>query len=303
MDNLPSLSALRAFLCAAEHLNFTAAAEQLARSQPAVSHAVKLLEGQLGVALFERQQRKLILTAAGEKFAQDVHLGLDHIERSVQALRNHVANDRRVTLSTSTAFATHWLLPRVAQFKALHSEVDLRFQTTAYDIDLYKAGIALAIRHGRGDWPDMRSWRMFDEKVLAVCSPAYLNGRVLEDPSELQQHTLIHLDEPHRTRMDWHKWFSHLGLTVHLSPRDLQLNDYTTVLQTAIEGQGIALGWHYIVERLLANGQLVPACQQTVVTDYGFYLIAPANLPLTAQAETVRDWMLAHGQDGVLASS
>ncbi|MFK7732148.1 MAG: LysR substrate-binding domain-containing protein [Pseudomonadales bacterium] len=293
MKNKLSMSGLKVFSCAAQRLSFTAAAEELGLSQPAVSHAVKQLEKHLGTPLFSRHHRGLQLTPAGEKFYADITIGLSHIEQSVQSLQLMAADDERVTLSISTAFATHWLLPRVAGFKVKYPHIDLRFQTTAYDIDLNQAGIGLGVRYGSGSWPSYHSWRLFDEEVLAVCSPDYLVGNAIVDPASLQQHALIHLDEPHRTRMDWHRWFAHLGIEAQAMNLALNLNDYAIVLQAAIEGQGIALGWHYIVERLVANGQLVPACQQTVCTEKGFYLVSPANIPLTPYTKTVRDWMLA----------
>ncbi len=293
MQNLPSMSGLKVFSSAAQNLSFTQTAEELGLSQPAVSHAIKLLEKHLGAALFVRRHRSLALTAAGEKFYNDVSIGLGHIEQSVLALRMMAADDKRVTLSISTAFATHWLLPRVSRFKASFPSIDLRFQTTAYDIDLNKEGIGLGVRYGDGQWDNYHSWKLFDEEVLAVCSPDYLQGGELEDPAELLDHALIQLDEPHRTRMDWSLWLQHLGVHAPEVNQGLSLNDYTIVLQTAIEGQGIALGWTYIIERLLKNGQLVPACIQTVCTDKAFYLVSPAKIPLTPFTETVRDWMLA----------
>lgn len=297
------MSGLKVFSSAARHLSFTLAAQELGLSQPAVSHAVKQLEKQVGTPLFARQHRSLVLTAAGEKFYSDVTIGLSHIEQSVQSLQLMAANDERVTLSISTAFATHWLLPRVASFKATHPHIDLRFQTTAYDIDLNQAGIGLGVRYGDGRWPNYHSWRIFDEEVLAVCSPDYLAGKTLRDPVALQRHALIHLDEPHRTRMDWRRWFSHLGIEAHAMNLALNLNDYAIVLQAAIEGQGIALGWRYIVDRLLANGQLVPASKHSVRSEKGFYLVSPANIPLTSYTETVRDWMLTEAGQSPASNS
>lgn len=292
MLNTLSMSGLKVFSSAAQHLSFTLAAQELGLSQPAVSHAVKQLEKHVGTPLFSRYHRSLVLTTAGEKFYSDITIGLSHIEQSVQSLRLMAASNERVTLSISTAFATHWLLPRVAGFKAKHPHIDLRFQTTAYDIDLNQAGIGLGVRYGTGSWPNYHSWRIFNEEVLAVCSPDYLEGELVSDPMTLQQHALIHLDEPHRTRMDWSRWFSHLGIEAGAMNLALNLNDYAIVLQAAIEGQGIALGWRYIIERLLANGQLVPACKKSVRTEKGFYLVSPANIPLTDYTKTVRDWML-----------
>lgn len=280
------------FQHAARSLSFTATAKAMNLTQPAVSHAVRRLEQLLGTDLFVRDHRRLKLTAAGEKFVLEVDLGLAHIVRSIESVREGRHDDKRVTLSISTAFATHWLLPRVASFKESHPDIDLRFHTTGHDIDLMAAGVTLAVRWGDGSFPGYRSWHFCDEEVVAVCSPGYLQGRVLDCPDSLLDHPLIHLDEPHRTPLNWSQWLRLAGVE-HFSPDpDIALNDYATVLQMAIEGQGIALGWRYIVDRLLQNGQLAVACATEVNTGAGFYLVSPAGMPMDERTLEVKDWML-----------
>lgn len=293
---IPSVNSLLVFSSAAQYLSFTLAAKELGLTQPAVSHSIKQLERHLGVDLFIREHRALVLTLAGEKFYKDVVFGLGHIQQSAQAISQQSGGGNRVTLSVTTAFASHWLLPRVAQFKLQYPQIDLRFQTTTHDVDLNKAGVDLGVRHGKGEWSEYQSWHFFPEDILPVCAPGLMSGKAIKRATELLDYPLIHLDEPHRTEFSWQQWFSAAATSFSQPEDELVLNDYAIVLQAAIEGQGIALGWRYIVQRLLDNGLLVKAMEKSVETDSSFYLISPLNYPLSDHASVVRDWLLSEAK-------
>lgn len=293
---VPSADALVTFEVAARHLSFTRAAAELGVSQPAVSRSVQRLEQALGLRLFVRLHRALVLTEAGERLYRDVALGLTHIYASLADLRRETGGRAAVTVSGSTAFATYWLLPRMARFRQRHPDIDLRFQATDRDIDLVAAGVAIGIRMGEGNWPEYQSWHFVDEEVYAVCSPSYLNGR--PPPAslrELARETLIHLDEPYRPRIGWADWFRFQGVKPNEFDQGLHLNDYAVALQAALEGQGVALGWRHLVDHLLARGQLVQAVPHVYRSDRtvrSFYVVAPAGRPLTPQVAALRDWLL-----------
>ena len=290
---IPSLNALWAFEAAARHLSFTLAAEELAITQPAVSHAVKQLEIQLGAGLFQRQHRSLTLTKEGQRFLHDITIGLSHIQQSAHFIRSTAQTNKSVTISVSTAFATHWLLPRVALFELAHPDIDLRFQTNARDLDLNREGIELGIRQGDGSWRDYHSHEFAKEEVWAVCSPDYAEAHNLPtEPQSLLNERLIHLDEPHRTPMTWKRWFDRLNVQTHNNQPRLKLNDYAIAIQAALDSQGVALGWRHIIQKLLGTRQLVRACSSKVETEQSFYLVMPKNLKMTEQVQVVRDWLL-----------
>lgn len=290
--------ALLTFEAAARHLSFTRAAEEMGVSQAAVSQSVRQLEDRLGVSLFQRRHRGLSLTEAGERFHADVSLGLGHIRRSAEDLRRLSAPDH-VTLSISTAFANFWMLPRLAALRVDLPEVDLRLQTTDKDVDLVAEGIALGIRRGPGNWPGCEAALLAEEEILAVASPAYLAAvGAPRAPQELTSHRLIHLEEPFRPRPGWVDWFAACGVAWQDRGDGLRLNDYALVLQAALEGQGVAIGWRHLIERLLATGLLVRATDATVRTEKDFYLVWPARTRHDRPAMQVRDWLLREARSG-----
>lgn len=202
MQNLrrlvPSLGGLVVFEAAGRLGSFTRAGRELGMSQAAVSYAVRQLEEALGMPLFARQHRRVELTTAGERFHRDVSMGLFHITQSAQALRQE-RGGKHVTLSTSTAFASYWMLPRLAAFREAHPDIDLRMQTTDRDVDLAAENITLGVRRGDGQWAAYDCALLARERLSAIASPGYLeqNGRPRK-PEDLLAHRLIHLEEPYR---------------------------------------------------------------------------------------------------------
>ena len=290
---IQSPSALFAFEAAARHLSFTRAAEELNVTQAAVSYAVRQLETALDVVLFHRRHRRITLTEAGERFYNDVSIGLAHIRRSAEAI-TRARRDRHVTLSVSTAFAAYWMVPRLAEFRAAHPEIDIRLQTTDKDLDLAAEGTSLGVRRGSGEWPGYEAMFLAPEAIVPVASPAHL-ARMgpVSVPGDLLGQSLIHLEEPFRVRPTWTDWFAGHGLAWTDRGEGLRLNDYALVLQAAIAGEGVALGWRHLVERLIAQGFLVEALDAPYSEVEGFYLVWPADRPVTPETEQVRDWIAA----------
>ncbi len=290
---IPSPGALFVFEAAGRLSSFTRAAEELNVSQAAVSYAVKQLEETLGQALFLRQHRKIKLTEAGERFFSDVSIGLAHIRRSAEALHQS-RSGRHVTLSVSTAFASQWILPRLAGFHSDCPSVDLRLQTTDRDSDLAVEGIALGIRRGTGDWAEYEAALLAPEEVRPICSPGYLADRLRTPGIEgLTREKLIHLEEPFRDRPGWSDWFAAHDIAYQSRDDGLRLNDYALVIQAAQEGEGVALGWHHLTQRLITQGLLVNPVAEVLHSDIGFYVVWPRSVALSPDAKRVRDWLLA----------
>lgn len=291
---LPSVNSLIVFEAAGRLSSFTAAARELGMTQAAVSYAVARLEDHLGTALFLREYRRVRLSEAGERFHADVSIGLSHIQRSARDLRA-VATGGHVTLSCSTAFAAFWMVPRMAKFREELPLVDLRIQTSERDLDLLGEGIPLAIRGGDpAGWPRYRAEALAAEEIYPVCGASYLaKTERPERAVDLLAHRLIHLEEPFRTAATWADWFASAGLAGQKAPRGLQINDYVLVLQSVIEGQGIALGWRHLVDGLVQKGVLVRLTDHALITGLDFHVIWPRDGALTPQAAAVRDWLLA----------
>lgn len=292
---LPSPGALIVFEAAGRLASFTRAAEELAMTQAAVSFAIRNLERDLGVPLFTRRHRSIALTEAGERFYADVSLGLTHIRKSAEELKAQ-GSDRHVTLSASTAFASYWMLPRLARLRADLPGIDLRIQTSDRNVDLRREGLPLGIRTGRsGDWPGCDDALLVAEEVTAIVAPAYVeaNGTPSDAADIAAHHRLIHLEEPFRPTLDWEDWFKGLGVDPPSRAKGLLINDYVLVVQAVLSGQGIALGWRHLTDPMVEQGMLVSVGDHVHRTGQGFHVVWPNDRPIGDNAARVRDWLLS----------
>ena len=238
----PAMANLITFEAAARTGSFTRAADELSISQPAISHAMRELESELGVTLFERRHKGVETTDAGRHLLEQVSLGLTLIDQALGEVRAMTAGPQ-VTLAVSTATATWWLLPRIARFKQQHPDIELRCITTDTDLDLGRERIDLAITLGTGEFPQHQRWHFVDEEIFPVCSPAYLRAHgAIADVQALTRASLLHLEERYRPRLGWSGWLARFGVSLGRNTRLFRFNDYSVVLQAAIEGQGVAHG-------------------------------------------------------------
>ena len=204
---LPPLNALKAFEAAARHESFTRAAEELSVTQGAVSHQVKALEAALGVKLFNREPRRLVITGAGRDYLVVVRDALDRIAAGTDRLLQR-QNAGVLTVSTSPNFAAKWLVHRLGRFAEAHPAIDLRVSATLQHIDFAREDVDVAVRHGDGTETGLHITRLYAEELFPVCSPALLSGEhPLRKPADLAHHSLLHLDH----RQDWSKWLDAAG--------------------------------------------------------------------------------------------
>lgn len=303
---LPSATSLIVFEAAGRHENFTRAAQELGMSQAAVSYAVRGLEAQLGVPLFHRLHRSVELTEVGERFHADVSAGLARIQKSAEDIRAK-GREVNVTLAASTAFASMWMLPRLARMRADLPEVDLRIQTGVRDLELEEEQIPLGIRGGDpADWPRYHAALLSPEIIGAVASPAFIEAHGFPStPEEVALHRLIWLEEPVRVACDWPDWFASAGVAYAPHGRRLAINDYVLVIQAVLAGDGIALSWKHLTGLQIRSGALVPVGNHLLDTGKAFYVVWPRGRELNAHAARVRDWLLQEGQrdrDGATAA-
>lgn len=273
MSDLPPLNALRAFDASARRRSFTGAAAELHVTHGAVSRQVKELERFLGTALFERRPRGLELTPAGRDLARVTHRAFDEL-RSVVADMRIGAGPRVVTLSTVPSLAARWLVPRMSRFQERHPDIDIRV-TTGYDLtDFHREDVDIALRCGRGPWHGTYSEPLGGSNVFPVCSPALLQSDPpLRDVNDLRHFTLLH--DMHYT--NWVQWLSQAGADAVDGRRGLVLQDSNVLLQTAIEGQGIALAALPLVHSDLKAGRLVRPFELEIESRLSFHIVCLAG--------------------------
>ena len=289
---LPSAGNLVIFECAGRLLSFTAAAAELGMTQAAVSYAIRNLETELAVSLFTRAHRRVELTAAGQRFHVDVTLGLAHIRKSAEAI-SAIKSESHVTLSVSNAFASMWMVPRLQAAREALPGIELRLHTSDRDLDITAENFPLGIRGGDPvNWPAYDSRPFAQEEIIAVAAPAYIARHGM--PTELRAlttHNLIHLDEPWRPAPSWSEWLASAGVALPSRNRGLVINDYVSVIQAALDGQGVALGWRHLIDRMLDEGRLVQITSYVMITGSAFHVIWAKDRPLSANAAKVRDWL------------
>lgn len=269
----PPLSVLRTFEAAARHCSFARAAQELNVTPAAVSQQMRLLEQRLRVELFARGARGLTVTAAGRDYAVQVAKALAQIEAATRALGSR---DRAgiLELATFASFASFWLLPRLAAFRTLYPEIDLRLSLSLQLTSLSDGATDIAIRFGRGLYEDGQGILLMEDSAVAVCSPALLAGRSIpRRPADLAGLTLIRdagLIADERS-LHWRSWIGEQ----EAEHRFVNMPDGMLSLQAALLGHGVALTRRSLTIDLVREGRLVRLLDEERQTDFKLWLVLP----------------------------
>jgi len=290
---LPPLNALKAFEAAARHESFTRAAEELNVTQGAVSHQVKALEDALGLKLFNREPRRLVITGAGRDYLGVVRDALDRIAAGTDRLLQRQSTGA-LTVSTSPNFASKWLVNRLGRFAETHPEIDLRVSATLHHTDFAREDVDIAVRHGEGNWPDLDVTRLYTEGLFPVCSPKLLRGRhALKKPADLAHHVLLHLEH----RRDWSKWLDAAGVRDADLSRGPVLNQASMVIDAAVDGQGVGLARTGLAAQDLIGGRLVRPFALVLPVSYAYWIVCPKATAKLPKIVTFREWLLAEAAE------
>jgi DNA-binding transcriptional LysR family regulator len=291
---LPPLDLLVGFESAARHLSFTKAAEELFLTQSAVSRQIKELEDQLGVPLFQRRHRALVLTEAGQQFYGATAQVLVTMRAATERLRTQ-AGKRSVALTTTHSFAALWLIPRLAGFTRGHPGVDVRITAETRVQDLERDGLDIAIRHGPASLAGPNAIRLMGEKVFPVCSPSLLadRKRPLREPQDLRKHVLLQYDDPEGRHpwLHWKTWLEVEGIAELRPAGTLSFSGYEQIIPAAIAGHGVALGRSPLVTDLLASGQLVAPFRSTANPARAYYAILSTGASSRPEARAFLEWL------------
>jgi LysR family transcriptional regulator, glycine cleavage system transcriptional activator len=283
---MPSLSALRAFEAAAAHQSFQRAAQELSVTPTAVSHHVRGLEQRLGESLFQRFPRRLQLTPSGVRLFRAVKDGLDTIESGVAALQR-ATSGQVLTLTTNTAFAARWLLPRMASLRAACPGVQLRLDATESLTDLARGEADLAVRSGDGHWPGLTVQPLALEHYAPMCSP----GLGVKKASELALHTLVHVvwQQNAKAPAVWSRWFREAGHRPGANQASLTFSDETQAVLAVLAGQGVGLLSLTLMAEELQQGLLVQPFGPALATG-GYFLAAASGREREPPVAAVWEW-------------
>lgn len=293
-SGLPPLNGLRAFEAAGRHLNFRMAAEELGVTQGAVAQQVRGLEAHLGLRLFERRPRGLVLTEAGRIYHQHVGRAFAQLREATTVLR---PQPTRVTISVTPTFASKWLIPRLAELTAAHPSIDLRILATESVLSFRSDGIDLAVRQGRPPFgASLDADLLFPQQIIAVCSPALLFGRANLPLERSELRSLILLHDTHNLWPDYlREVFGERGAQAQ---RNMRFNQTSLTIDAALAGQGVALASRFLVARELATGALVQPLYGSLTGERAFHLLVPRNPRPSASTDAVRTWLLQQRDRG-----
>ena len=293
-DPLPPLEALRVFEAAARHLSFTRAAEELFVTQSAVSKQVQVLESALGVRLFERLTRALALTPAGERLARASASALAVLREVSAQIR--AGDEPVVTLATTPAFATFWLIPRLADFRRRYPGIDIRLSADTRVIDLERGGFDVAVRYLQDGPVVSQAVRLFGETVVAVASPALLRqpGKLLRAPADLAHHILLAYESDFSLTpwLTWPVWLEMAGVPDLRPAGSIGFNRYEAAIRAAVDGQGVALAAQALVGGLLQSGELVVPLPQQFSHPRAYFLLTANRAAQNPAVEPFRRWLV-----------
>jgi LysR family glycine cleavage system transcriptional activator len=240
---LPPLNALRSYEAAARHRSFSKAAEELGVTPAAVSYQVRTLEDHVGVALFQRVKRQLVLTVAGRACLPGIQGAFEGLAASINAI-SVAGRSGVLTVSVAPSFASKWLLPRLHFFQAVHPDIDVRVSASMQLADFASGDVDLAIRYGTGRYPGLVSEQILCESVIPVCSPKLLESPdPLRSPADIRSHTLLHDDSPDEDEScpTWETWLNAAGVPGIDARRGPRFDQSSMVLEAAALGRGVAL--------------------------------------------------------------
>lgn len=290
---LPPAHLLRALIATSRQGSVVRAAEELHVTAGAVSKQLLELERRLGITLFERLRKRLVLTEAGQSYVKRVAPLLDEIEQATLALLDaSAANDtheRQVLhLSTLPTIGAKWLIPRLAGFMSNHPEVDLRFVPFVKGYDFALPELDCAIRYGEGVWPGADADYLMGREVVVIAPPG--TGSKLKQPADVLKFTLLHHT---RQPQGWSMWCTLHGVSeqqVMLGPR---MDQVSSQVQAVIAGMGLAMVSRCLVEEEVASGAVDLAPFPVFMQQAGFYFCYRSDRAQTPALQAFRSWLLA----------
>jgi LysR family glycine cleavage system transcriptional activator len=289
-DRLP-LGALRVFEAVATHLSFSAAADALNVTPAAVSQQIKALEGYIQVPLFRRTGRRVEITDEGLELLPPVRAGLEKLESALQQIK-HYRRAGPLQITTLASFLQIWLLPRIRSFRRKYPSIELRFHTSRELVDFSRTTNHVAIRYGRGDYPNLHSEKILDDWLVPVASPDLIKQYgTIERGSDLSKYPLLESgDEP------WSVWSETEEETAWLS-RAPSIDDSAGLLTAAEEGLGFVLARWTLVTRALQKGTLRRAGKGALPYGSAYYFVCPKNFLTLPKVAQFRDWISAAARD------
>ncbi len=286
------LPALGVFAAAARHQNFAHAAEELHLTASAVSHHVRKLESTLGIALFQRHARGVILTSEGRQLADAATAAMTDIE-AVASHLHHGDGITQLRVTTLHSLAYCWLLPRLPRFCRAYPNIRLALDTGIALTRFDDGGPDLGIRHGPGHWPGLTAHHLMDDELFPVASPALAGANEIREPREITRLPLV----SDMALQGWRDWFRAAGVRGLRLPAMHSFSDSTDAMRASVYGIGAALARKHIVMPYLQRYELIRLPGPALKARFAYYAVHPTHRPLNPAAMAFIDWLKHEAQD------
>jgi len=288
-NNIPPLRALKAFEASARLLSFTKAANELFVTQAAISHQIKSLEDKTGVKLFKRFNRALQLTTEGQVYLLSIMESLEQLEKASRQLVNRNAKGM-LNISLLPSFATKWMAKRIWKFQDKFPDIEVSISAFEWLADFNKEDIDVAIRYGRGNWPNVYCELLFEERVYPIC-----NRKVNKslgnnpDPSILFDFKLLHDDF---STEDWDMWFKKAEIELKEPIKGTRFSHTVMMLETVENSNSFALGRTPLVIDDLKRKLLYAPFNISIGSDYAYYFVCPKGLENSPKIKDFKKWVI-----------
>ncbi len=286
---VPPADTLIAFECAARHLSFTRAAEELHLTQGAVSKQVRHLEDRLGVELFRRVRQRIVLTDAGRLYLHDIRGALEQMTAATRQVMSYAGSADVLNLAVLPTFGTRWLAPRLAGFARRHPDAGLNLSVRLQPFDFDEEPFDGAIHHGDPVWAGAIAERLFDEDVVPVASRVFRDRHEIRTPADLARVPRLQL----ATRpFAWRQWFDFARVETDAAFQGARFEQFVMISEAAIHHAGAALIPRFFVEAELASGRLVRLFDLSLSQKTAYYFVYPEGRTIRPVVAAFRKWLM-----------
>ena len=289
LQELPSLDLLQSFEAVARHLSFTNAARELHITQSAVSHQIRALESYLGVSLFLRQNRRVLLSPEGQVLFPAVISAFQGLGEALEQVQES-PEEQALTMAVGPQFGANWMAHRIGSFQRQHPEVTLHLHISHLEPNFTQDRGDLGVYWGRGLWQNLHQERLMPLEYTPVCSLGLLDpDHPIRTPEDLQHYPLLHGYD----YKDWRRWLEQSGYPHLKYRRGSVINDFNVLLHSAIDGYGVALCGLEMIQDHLDAGRLTRLFDYTFTSDGAYYLVCPTDALERPLVRLFRDWLIA----------
>lgn len=290
MKYLPPLKSLQFFLAAGQSKNFKQAAEQLNVTQAAVSQQIRLLEENLQSKLFERTNKKTMLTEKGRTLLPFIQRAFEELSSGIQKVTGD-QNPQLLRISTVHSFSSLWLIPRLQEFQKLHPEIMVQIAPSSELVDFKQSSIDLAIRMGRGGYSDLVQKKVYDDNLIFVASPKLLIGVNKDNHEQVFRLPWIE-DMSLGIQEKLQDYCKSLNIKYEILVPVIQANDALPLIDSAVQGRGFLLVNSSLVMEHLRAGLLVKLLNYSTKSPYSLYLVAPEQQFSWSKVKLFEDWLV-----------